>query len=227
MAIQSELIAWETLQPEEVETLLPRVRGQLGRASENDEEWIVLHAAGLPLASVIDRLNRLYRLSSGVVTRESRESHESQEQNLDRALTWLVAAGLGVEAELTVDNLELRARYMNETPMLTSAQIHQMSGLGSTNPSEPASRWKAEGKIFAVRVEARNRYPAFQFEDGAPRPVIKATLAALPATMTAWQTALWFASGNGWLDGAEPRNCLSDGDSVVEAARQLTESARG
>ena len=221
MAMQPEPIAWEALQPEEVETLLPRLRGQLGRASDSGDEWIVLHAAGLPLASVVDRLNRLYSLSSGMATRES------QEQYLDRALACLVAAGLGVEAELMVDNLELRARYMNETPMLTSAQIHRMSGLGSTNPSEPASRWKAEGKIFAVRVEARNRYPAFQFEDGAPRPVIKATLAALPATMTAWQTALWFASGNGWLGGAEPRNCLSDGDSVVEAARQLTESARG
>ena len=227
MVMQPEPIAWETLQPEEVETLLPRVGAQLGRTSENDEEWIVLHAAGLPLASVVDRLNRLYRLSSGVATRGSGESRESREQYLDRALTWLAAAGLGVEAELMVDNLELRARYMNETPMLTSAQIHQMSGLGSTNPSEPASRWKAEGKTFAVRVGARDHYPAFQFEDGAPRPVIKAILAALPATMTAWQTALWLASGNGWLDGEEPRNCLSDGDSVVEAARQLTESARG
>ena len=224
MALQPEPITWETLQPEEVETLLPRVEAQLGRTGEADEEWIVLHAAGLPLASVVDRLNRLYRLSLGVATRESRES---QEQYLDRALTWLVAAGFGVESELMVDNLELRARYMNETPMLTSAQIHEMSGLGSRNPSEPASRWKAEGKTFAVRVGGRDRYPAFQFEDGAPRPVIKATLAALPATMTAWQTALWFASGNGWLDGEEPRNCLSDGDSVVEAARQLTESARG
>lgn len=227
MAMQPEPITWETLQPEEVETLLPRVRAQLGRTDEADEEWVVLHSANLPLAGVVDRLNRLYRLSLAVPTRESRESQESQERNLDRALAWLVAAGLGVEAELTVDNLELRARYMNETPMLTSAQIHQMSGLGSTNPSEPASRWKAEGKTFAVRVGARDHYPAFQFEDGAPRPVIKATLAALPATMTAWQTALWFASGNGWLDGEEPRNCLSDGDSVVEAARQLTESARG
>ncbi len=221
MAIQPESISWEPLQPDEVKKLPPRVREQLGRATEVEDEWIVLHAAGWPLASIVDRLNRLYRLSSQATTRESRKQH------LDRALAWLVAAGPGVEAELAVDNLELRNRYMSETPMLTAAQIHRMSGLGSNNASEPASRWKAEGKTFAVRVRGRDHYPAFQFEDGSPRPVIKSILAALPVAMTAWQTALWFASGNGWLDGDEPRNRLDDGDSVVAAARQLAEPARG
>ena len=221
MAMQPEPISWEPLQPDEVENLPPRVRGRLGTATEVEDEWIVLHAAGWPLASIVDRLNRLYRMSSQATTRES------QKQHLDRALAWLVAAGPGVEAELAVDNLELRNQYMNETPMLTAAQIHRMSGLGSKNASEPASRWKAEGKTFAVRVRGRDHYPAFQFEDGSPRPAMKAILAALPETMTAWQKAIWFASGNGWLDGDEPRHRLEDGDSVVEAARQLAESARG
>ena len=221
MAMQPEPISWEPLQPDEVENLPPRVRGRLGTATEVEDEWIVLHAAGWPLASIVDRLNRLYRMSSQATTRES------QKQHLDRALAWLVAAGSGVEAELAVDNLELRNQYMNETPMLTAAQIHRMSGLGSKNASEPASRWKAEGKTFAVRVRGRDHYPAFQFEDGSPRPAMKAILAALPETMTAWQKAIWFASGNGWLDGDEPRHRLEDGDSVVEAARQLAESARG
>lgn len=42
-------------------------------------------------------------------------------------------------------------------------------------------------------------------------------LAALPADMTAWQTALWFASGNGWLDGDKQQR-LDDGKRLVEAA---------
>ena len=214
-------ISWEPLQRDEVEELPPRVKARLGRKTELGDEWIVLHAAGWPLASIVDRLNRLYRVSSQASTRESRQQH------LDRALDWLVAAGPGVEADLTVDNLELRNRYMNETPMLTAAQIHSMSGLGSSNASEPASRWKAEGKTFAIRVRGRDHYPAFQFEDGSPRPVMKAILAALPQTMTAWQKALWFASGNGWLDGDEPRHRLDDADAVVAAARRLAEPARG
>jgi len=221
MAMQSEPISWEPLEPDEVEKLLPRVRKRLRTGAEGEDEWIVLHATGWPLASIVDRLNRLYRLSSQATTQDSRKQH------LDRALAWLVAAGSGVEAELAVDNLELRNRYMHETPMLTAAQIHRISGLGSSNPSEPASRWKTEGKTFAVRVRGRDHYPAFQFEDGSPRPVMRVILAALPETMTAWQKALWFASGNGWLDGDEPQHRLDDGESVVGAARQLAESARG
>ena len=52
-------------------------------------------------------------------------------------------------------------------------------------------------------------------------------LAALPAEMTLWQKAFWFASGNGWLDGDEPQRRLDDGERVVEAARRLAEPARG
>lgn len=221
MTMQPEPIAWERLKEDEVDNLPRRVRGRLGKSVEFDDEWIVLHAPGWPLGSLIDRLNRLYRMWPQATVRESRE------HRLERALAWLVEAGPGIEAELALDNLELRKQYMDETPMLTAAQIHRMSGLGSTNTSEPASRWKAEGKTFAIRLRGRDHYPAFQFQDGSPRPVIKAVLAALPAAMTPWQTALWFASGNGWLDGDEPRRRLDDGDPVVEAARNLAESARG
>ena len=82
----------------------------------------------------------------------------------------------------------------------TGEQIHHVSSLLSRNKSEPASRWKKEDKTFAVR------------EDGAPRPVVRDVLAALPDTMTAWQKALWFASGSGWLDGDEPQRRLNDGE---------------
>lgn len=221
MTMQPEPISWAPLQPDEVENLPPRVIGRLGKAADAEDEWIVLHASGWPLGSMVDHLNRLYSM------RPRAEARASQDQYLDRALDLLVAAGPGVEAKLAVDNLELRREYVNETPMLTAAQIHRMSGLGSKNTSEPASRWKAEGKTFAVRMGGRDHYPAFQFEDGAPRPAMKAILAALPATMTPWQKALWFASGNGWLDGDEPQHRLDDGEPVVEAARRLAEPARG
>ena len=150
-----------------------------------------------------------------------------ESQYPDRALDLLTATRSVVEAELAVDNLELRDEYINETSMLTTGQIHRMSGLGSKNTSEPALRWKAEGRTFAVRIGERDHYPRFQFEDGSPRPVMKAILAALPATMTPWQKALWFASGNGWLDGDEPQHRLDDSESVVEAARRLAQPARG
>ena len=117
---------------------------------------------------------------------------------------------------------------------LTEADIEKLldvmraaSGLKPRNRSEPASRWKREGRLFAVRRAGVDLYPSFQFADGAPLPVIKDVLAALPGHMTGWQIALWFGSGNGWLDGAEPHERLSDPDAVVDAARKLADSAVG
>ena len=211
-------IIWAPLDAEEVENLPSRVRGRLGEVAEEGDEWLVVHASW-PFAGMVDRLNRLAKLRMDLPWRPG--------QDLDRMLAWLVAAGSGVEAELAVDNLELRRAYLDETPTLTAAQIHRMSGLTSRNTSEPASRWKSEGKTFAVRVGRRDLYPAFQFEDGAPRPVVREVLAALPASMTGWQKALWFASGNGWLDGDEPQQRLREGELVVAAARQISAPARG
>ena len=131
------------------------------------------------------------------------------------------------EQALAFDNLAARLEYFADTPTLTSEQIHGASGLASRNTSEPASRWKKEGRTFAVRLGRRDLYPAFQFLDGKPRDVVRDVLAALPADMTAWQTAFWFASGNGWLDGDEPQQRLDDGERLVEAARRLSEPASG
>ena len=218
MAMDPKPIMWEPLEAEEVENLPPRVRGRLGVAAGEGDGWLVVHASW-PLGGMVDRLNRLSKMRPEVPPRPG--------QDLDRMLAWLVAAGSGVEAELAVDNLELRRTYLDETPTLTAVQIHRMSGLRSRNTSEPASRWKSEGKTFAVRVGRRDLYPAFQFEDGAPRPVVRDVLAALPESMTGWQSALWFASGNGWLDGDEPQRRLHDRELVVAAARRLSEPARG
>ena len=218
MAVEPKPITWAPLDAEAVENLPSRVRGRLGEVAEEGDEWLVVHASW-PFAGMVDRLNRLTRMRTDLPWRPG--------QDLDRMLAWLVAAGSGVEAELAVDNLELRRAYLDETPTLTAAQIHRMSGLTSRNTSEPASRWKSEGKTFAVRVGRRDLYPAFQFEDGAPRPVVREVLAALPESMTGWQKALWFASGNGWLDGDEPQQRLRDRELVVAAASQLSAPARG
>ncbi len=209
-------IEWEPLQAEEVENLPQRVKDRMGSIDAGDD-WVLIHAA----AGMADRLNRLWEELSPAPEREGGD------RLLDTVLLRLWARAHGVEGELAVDNLELRRAYMAETPMLTAAEIHLASGLRSRNTSEPASRWKAEGKTFALRMEGRNYYPAFQFEDGSPRPAVGAVLAELPATTTPWQRALWFASANGWLNGDRPQDRLDDDALVVQAARRLAEPAYG
>ena len=212
-------IMCEALRAQDVARLPQRLRSQLAGDDESDR-WVLIRASW-PLAGLVDRINRL----GGSWAGSARRADASED--LGQILTRLLTTRQDVETDLALDNFALRQEFLDETPLLTAKQIHGVSGLGSTNPSEPASRWKKEGKTFAVRVKKRDLYPAFQFQDGVPRPVVKQVLDVLPAGMTSWQTAFWFASGNGWLDGDEPQHRLDDGEQVVEAARQLAEPAHG
>ena len=79
-----------------------------------------------------------------------------------------------VDRDLEQDNAELRVRYLREVPTYTAADIHQlMHGSKLSNPNEPASRWKREKRVFAVRAGTAQLFPRFQFADGYPLPVIK------------------------------------------------------
>ncbi len=212
-------IRWAPLQPEELESLPERLTSRIGKVNAGDDLVLVRTSGGA--AGMFRRLNRVLEGASPA------SKHEDWNRWLEGTLPLLGSETADIERELALDNLEMRRRYVEETPMLTAAEIHRSSGLKSRNTSEPASRWKAEGKTFALRMEGRNYYPAFQFMDGSPRPAVEAVLAELPTAMTPWQTALWFASANGWLDGDRPQDRLNDDAEVVQAARRLAEPAYG
>jgi len=216
---KQQWIAYETLQPDEIRRLPRRVRLRLAEGGGEADEWVIIHSAW-PLTRMVDRLNQLGEVRADFLS-------QNRPADLDRMLSWLAREPSDMEQALAFDNLAARREYLAETPTLTSQQIHRASGLASRNTSEPASRWKKEGKTFAVRLGGRDLYPAFQFLEGKPHAVMGDVLAALPTEMTAWQRAFWFASGNGWLDGDEPQRRLDDGERLIEAARRLSEPARG
>ncbi len=220
MARKPQPMKYQVLQSDEVKVLPERVRRNLGEGPEQGAQWVVIHAP-VPVGAMVKRLMKL------TAARDAARWRAHSGSDLDRVLGWLTTLEPGVEAELAIDNLALRLAYVDETPMLTAEQIHQTSGRRSGNKSEPASRWRKEGKTFAVRLAGRLLYPAFQFEDGEPRRIVGEVLGTLPADMTPWQKAFWFASGNGWLDGDEPQRRLDEGERVVAAARRLAEPARG
>lgn len=133
-----------------------------------------------------------------------------------------------VDRELEQENAELHARYFREVPTYTAADIHElMHGSQLRNPSEPASRWKREKRVFAVQVDRHQRFPRFQFADGRPRPIIKEVMKRLPADMSPWQTACRFWSGNGWLHGKSTEEALNDKEVVLNAADRLRNPAIG
>ena len=120
--------------------------------------------------------------------------------------------------EIERENAEAQARFIATVECHSAEGLAQLAGHEASNRSATANRWKSQGAIFGVRRLGRDRYPAFQFQDGRPRKVIGKVLKALPRGMSPWQTAFWFSSPNGWLDGARPMDRLADEDAVVAAA---------
>ncbi len=131
------------------------------------------------------------------------------------------------QIELEIQNAKMRAEYLAANELLTAQQVRDQSGLEPSNKSEPASRWKREGKVFAVRNGGIDLYPAFQFVDGAPRPLIEKILIEFGGKFLAWQIAFWFESGNVHLNEEEPHDCLDQIEDVVRAARRLAEPTIG
>ncbi|MYN64829.1 MAG: hypothetical protein F4X11_07365 [Acidobacteria bacterium] len=125
-------------------------------------------------------------------------------------------------ADIEVHNAILRARYLDGHKTYTSREVRELSGSATRNPSEPASRWKRHRRIFGVPVGNQDHYPAFQFAGGRPRPELARILAVLPAGMSPWQLAFWFASSNRWIeDDTAPQGALHDIDRVLAAAADL------
>lgn len=127
---------------------------------------------------------------------------------------------------LAHDNARARAQLLEEIDVLTSKQVAELAGHRAGNTSATAARWKKANKVFALPWKGSDLFPAFQFRDGAPLPVIAQVLAVLP-DLSAWQTAFWFTSSNSWLDGATPVDLLGEEDRVVTAAQRESEAPFG
>lgn len=123
-------------------------------------------------------------------------------------------------------NAEARKAFLAEFGALTSKQVAELVGSRATNQAALASRWKAQGRIFAIEVGGESLFPAFQLAaDGQARPVVAEVLAAFGPKAAGWQTALWFTGANGWLGAKRPVDLLeSEPEAVAAAARREAEA---
>lgn len=120
-------------------------------------------------------------------------------------------------------NSDARRGFLEEFGALTSSEVADHAGSRAANRSALATRWRKEGRAFAVTLHDTLYYPGFQFdENGRPLPVIGQTLDALGSReLGEWELALWFATRNGWLGDRRPVDLLADDPAaVVEAARR-------
>lgn len=132
-----------------------------------------------------------------------------------------------LEVQIAEDNRKIRLHFLDAFETLSKAELIAMVGSDPSAASE-VDRWIGERQVFSVPVEGEVRYPAFQFRDGAPRPVIEKALAILPAERTSWLNALWFVSSNSWIGGPSPIAILdSNPTGVLEAAAHESDEIGG
>jgi hypothetical protein len=102
-----------------------------------------------------------------------------------------------------------------------------MAGHEAANASATATRWKKARRIIGLPWKGSDLYPAFQFKEGRPRPVIGRLIDALPGRMSPWQIAFWLTSSNGWLGGATPLERIEDESDLLAAAAREGDALGG
>ncbi|MEJ8816254.1 hypothetical protein WKW77_34785 [Variovorax ureilyticus] len=118
-----------------------------------------------------------------------------------------------------------RSAIQEGTDWYTAQQVAEFAKLRPGNPIGSVSRWKAQGRVFALRQGNRDLYPRYALGgDFHPLPAMKNILQVLGKQSAEWLTT-WFESTNGFLGGRRPRELLlSDPARVLEAAKDEVES---
>lgn len=112
----------------------------------------------------------------------------------------------------------------HSTEWLTAAEIADLADLGPANPIGTVSRWKQQGRIYALRQGGKDYYPKYALgPDFRPLPVIKEIMAVL-AGYDPELLAGWFDSTSRFLGGKRPRELLATEQALVlAAARNMIE----
>lgn len=122
-------------------------------------------------------------------------------------------------APADASTLAWRQWFIDNVRCLTAADIARECGHQARNTSATASRWTGEGKIFCVRHGGQFLYPAFQFRNGHPHPLVARILHELGSDPTGWDQAFFFATPNANLAGDKPMERLNDNTREDELVR--------
>ena len=202
--------------------------GSLGTREENtlsmeaQEEDILVVSADDP--AILEKARLLIELLG-------RRLDDLEKAEMERIIEAVVPSLMDRPPPAFIDqarrNAEARSAFMREYEVLDAERVHELYGSKARNRSALAARWRSDKKIFAVLHGGRFLYPAFQFDaQGRPRKAISKVLAALGDAVGGWQTALWFVTPNGWLDGEKPVDLLDrQPAAVLDAAADVGEPA--
>jgi hypothetical protein len=117
--------------------------------------------------------------------------------------------------------IQARRAVLESGDWVTAAEIAQLAGLSTRNPSAQPNKWKRQHSIFAISHGGVDYFPAYALDREASFRPLK-TLAPIIATFAghkdAWAMAYWFGSDNSFLNGRRPQDLLATAPDRVLAA---------
>jgi hypothetical protein len=123
------------------------------------------------------------------------------------------------EAWHAQQSAQARSELLKEFGALTAEQVADQAGSTASNRSALASRWHSERRIIGVPWHGHTLYPAFQFRDGRPNPIVQRAGTILRNRgLRGWPLALWFTTPSGWLWDRRPVDLLDEDPERVLAA---------
>ncbi|OYY87298.1 MAG: hypothetical protein B7Y61_05195, partial [Rhizobiales bacterium 35-66-30] len=125
-----------------------------------------------------------------------------------------------LEARMTA---EARKAVLESGEWLTAAQIAEMAGFSTNNPSAQPNKWKKDGIIFAVRHRGIDYFPGYALDPKTgyrPLKALAAVLKVFNGSKDDWGLAYWFASDNSFLSGKRPQDLLVEQSQRVIAAAE-------
>lgn len=125
-----------------------------------------------------------------------------------------------------------RKAVLESGDWLTAADIAQLAGLSTRNPSAQPNKWKKAGQIFAINHGGVDYFPCYGLDrDTGFRPVkaLAKIIETFGGHKDGWGMAYWFRSDNSFLGGKRPQDLLaSESERVIEAAiDEVQEIAHG
>ncbi|WP_042300113.1 hypothetical protein [Paraburkholderia kururiensis] len=125
-----------------------------------------------------------------------------------------------------------RKAVLESGDWLTAADIAQLAGLSTRNPSAQPNKWKKQGLIFAINHGGVDYFPGYGLDrDAGFRPVkaLAKIIETFGGHKDGWGMAYWFRSDNSFLGGKRPQDLLALApERVIEAAMdEIQEIAHG
>ncbi|NDZ13833.1 hypothetical protein C7T35_33830 [Variovorax sp. WS11] len=197
------------------------------RLNQLDADQVVAigleHVSAKEAGAIAETLVRFVQLVGLTVSRHERETLES-------LVEILVPRAPPTPTQLKEAAMLARARtaVLQEDNWLTTAQIADLAGFSTSNPSAQPNKWKRDRLIFAIRHRGVDYFPSYGLDPKTgfrPLKVMAKVIETFGESKDGWGLAYWFSSANSFLGGKRPQDVLAkQPDRVIAAAADEQEA---